>query len=117
MNEKCKCGSDRLMSDKTAALLQTYDDLTLVNGRLVTRQRAESSTSLYGRFGLTPREARMADHVVQGLRNRAIAELENTTEQVVKNYLRIVYVKVGVTSRTQLAAVASRRVERRLVAA
>ena len=41
--------------------------------------------------------------IVQGFKNKEIATLLGTTEQVVKNYLRNVYDKIGVSDRLELA--------------
>jgi hypothetical protein len=41
--------------------------------------------------------------VTQGLRNKEIATDVGTTEQVVKNYLRKIYDKLGVSDRLELA--------------
>ena len=41
--------------------------------------------------------------VTQGLRNKDIAQEVGTTEQVVKNYLRKIYDKLGVSDRLELA--------------
>jgi DNA-binding NarL/FixJ family response regulator len=52
---------------------------------------------------LTPREIEVATRVWQGLTNREIGKLMNTTEQVVKNHLRSTFDKLGVWSRLELA--------------
>ncbi len=52
---------------------------------------------------LTPREMNVAVLVWQGMTNRNIAESLGTTEQVVKNYLRTIFDKLGVWSRLELA--------------
>jgi len=52
---------------------------------------------------LTNKEGQVATLVWQGLTNREIAELIGTTEQVVKNYLRNTFDKLGVWSRLELA--------------
>jgi DNA-binding NarL/FixJ family response regulator len=52
---------------------------------------------------LTAKEAEVATLVWQGLANRDIAALIGTTEQVVKNYLRTTFDKLGVWSRLELA--------------
>jgi DNA-binding NarL/FixJ family response regulator len=52
---------------------------------------------------LTPKEVRVARLVWEGLTNRDIATLVGTTEQVVKNYLRSTFDKLGVWSRLELA--------------
>jgi DNA-binding NarL/FixJ family response regulator len=41
--------------------------------------------------------------VTQGMRNKEIAQEVGTTEQVIKNYLRKVYDKLGVSDRLELA--------------
>jgi DNA-binding NarL/FixJ family response regulator len=41
--------------------------------------------------------------IVQGCKNREIASRLKTTEQVIKNYLRSVYDKTGVSDRLELA--------------
>jgi hypothetical protein len=41
--------------------------------------------------------------VTQGLKNKDIAQEVGTTEQVVKNYLRKIYDKLGVSDRLELA--------------
>src|SRR3984957_4327863 len=52
---------------------------------------------------LTPKEALIVSCVTQGMKNREIATRVGTTEQVVKNYLRKVYDKLGVADRLELA--------------
>ena len=52
---------------------------------------------------LTPREVQVATSVWEGLTNREIAQSIGTTEQVIKNYLRVVFDKLGVWSRLELA--------------
>jgi len=52
---------------------------------------------------LTPKEVRVARLVWEGLTNREIASLVGTTEQVIKNYLRNTFDKLGVWSRLELA--------------
>ncbi len=52
---------------------------------------------------LTPKETLIVSCVTQGMKNREIALRVGTTEQVVKNYLRKVYDKLGVADRLELA--------------
>ncbi|MBV8052729.1 MAG: response regulator transcription factor [Acidobacteriaceae bacterium] len=52
---------------------------------------------------LTAKEVRVARLVWEGLTNREIATMVGTTEQVVKNYLRNTFDKLGVWSRLELA--------------
>ena len=52
---------------------------------------------------LTRREKTIVGCLVQGLRNREIGKQLNITEQTVKNHLRSIYDKVGVSDRLELA--------------
>src|ERR1700684_725453 len=51
----------------------------------------------------TPKETLIVSCVTQGMKNKEIAVRVGTTEQVVKNYLRKVYDKLGVADRIELA--------------
>jgi DNA-binding NarL/FixJ family response regulator len=51
---------------------------------------------------LTPREIQVIALLADGCKNREIAERLATREQVVKNYLRIIYDKTGVSDRLEL---------------
>ncbi len=52
---------------------------------------------------LTDRELQIVGHIVRGCKNREIAEELGTKEQVIKNYLRVIYDKTGVSDRLELA--------------
>jgi len=52
---------------------------------------------------LTAKELRIVALIVQGYKNKEIATQLGTTEQVIKNYLRNVYDKIGVSDRLELA--------------
>jgi DNA-binding NarL/FixJ family response regulator len=52
---------------------------------------------------LTTKELHIIALIVQGYRNKEIATQLGTTEQVIKNYLRNVYDKIGVSDRLELA--------------
>ncbi len=52
---------------------------------------------------LTPKELRIVAFIVQGYKNKDIATELGTTEQVIKNYLRNIYDKIGVSDRLELA--------------
>jgi DNA-binding NarL/FixJ family response regulator len=72
----------------------------------VAASPAEAETDAVGarvRDRLTPKELRIVALVVQGHKNKEIAEQLGTTEQVIKNYLRNVYDKIGVSDRLELA--------------
>ncbi len=52
---------------------------------------------------LTAKELKIVALIVQGYKNKEIATTLGTTEQVIKNYLRNVYDKIGVSDRLELA--------------
>jgi len=52
---------------------------------------------------LTPREMKIVALITQGYKNKEIAASLTTTEQVIKNYLRGIYAKTGVSGRLELA--------------
>ena len=52
---------------------------------------------------LTPKELKIVALIVQGYKNKEIANQLGTTEQVIKNYLRNVYDKIGGSDRLELA--------------
>jgi DNA-binding CsgD family transcriptional regulator len=54
-------------------------------------------------IGLTAKEIQVAMLVWEGQTNREIANVIGTTEQVIKNYLRNTFDKLGVWSRLELA--------------
>ena len=59
-----------------------------------------------GRYGTripSEREQRVIQLVAQGLKNREVAQEIGTTEHVVKNYLRVIYDKLGLWNRVELA--------------
>lgn len=57
---------------------------------------------------LTAKELQVAALVWEGQTNREIAQAIGTTEQVVKNYLRNTFDKLGVWSRLELAIYVAR---------
>lgn len=58
---------------------------------------------------LTAKELQVAGLVWEGQTNREIARVIGTTEQVVKNYLRNTFDKLGVWSRLELAIYVARQ--------
>jgi two-component system, NarL family, response regulator DevR len=59
-----------------------------------------------GRYGTrvpSEREQRVIQLVAEGMKNREVAEAIGTTEHVVKNYLRVIYDKLGLWNRVELA--------------
>jgi DNA-binding NarL/FixJ family response regulator len=62
-----------------------------------------SATERYGTRVPSEREQRVIQLVAEGLKNREVAEAIGTTEHVVKNYLRVIYDKLGLWNRVELA--------------
>lgn len=67
------------------------------------RTQATRPTGGRPKVQLTPKETLIVSCVTQGMKNKEIAVRVGTTEQVVKNYLRKVYDKLGVADRLELA--------------
>jgi DNA-binding NarL/FixJ family response regulator len=53
--------------------------------------------------GPSEREQLIIQRVAEGCKNREIADSLGTTEHVVKNYLRLIYDKLGLWNRVELA--------------
>lgn len=58
---------------------------------------------LYGTRIPTDRETNIIRLVASGLKNREVATVLGTSEQVIKNHLRDIYDKLGVWNRLELA--------------
>jgi len=69
----------------------------------VTSILAQDSVGARVRDRLTPKEIQIVALIVQGCKNKLIASQLNTKEQVIKNYLRSIYDKTGVSDRLELA--------------
>ena len=67
------------------------------------RNQHNRPTGTRPKVQLTPKESLIVSCVTQGMKNKEIALRVGTTEQVVKNYLRKVYDKLGVADRLELA--------------
>lgn len=67
------------------------------------KSQATMLTSPRPKNRLTDKEMLIVSCVAQGMKNKDIANEIGTTEQVVKNYLRRVYDKLGVSDRLELA--------------
>jgi DNA-binding NarL/FixJ family response regulator len=58
---------------------------------------------MYGKRTPNERERRVIELVAGGLKNSEVAAAIGTTEHVVKNYLRVIYDKLGLWNRVELA--------------
>ena len=56
----------------------------------------------HGGFGLTAREAQVLEQLLSGRTTREIAVSYGLTKQTVKNYVTVIYEKVGVADRADL---------------
>jgi DNA-binding NarL/FixJ family response regulator len=69
----------------------------------VTSILAQDTVGARVRDRLTPKEIQIVALIVQGCKNKQIATQLGTKEQVIKNYLRSIYDKTGVSDRLELA--------------
>ncbi len=67
------------------------------------RSQKDALTSPRTQPRLSPKELAIITHVTQGMRNKEIGSQLGTSEQVIKNYLRRIYDKLGVSDRVELA--------------
>jgi DNA-binding NarL/FixJ family response regulator len=67
------------------------------------RDQAVQLRSTEPRRRLSEKELLIISGVTQGLRNKDIARKIGTSEQVIKNYLRKIYEKLGISDRLELA--------------
>jgi DNA-binding NarL/FixJ family response regulator len=74
-------------------------------GWVLEAYRAQAATLMNPRSQprLSAKELTIISCITRGMRNKEIASQINTTEQVVKNYLRKIYDKLGVSDRLELA--------------
>jgi len=57
----------------------------------------------YGSRDLNKTEQKVVELVAQGLKNSEVAEAIGSTQHVVKNYLKVIYDKLGIWNRVELA--------------
>jgi len=89
---------------RKVAVGETWIDNQSVNWVIEAyRSQAAQLTSPRPKTKLSDKELLIISCVTQGMRNKEIANEIGTTEQVVKNYLRKVYDKLGVSDRLELA--------------
>ena len=67
------------------------------------RSQKDALTSLRSQPRLSAKELAIIAYVTQGMRNKEIASQLGTSEQVIKNHLRKLYDKLGVSDRIELA--------------
>jgi two-component system, NarL family, nitrate/nitrite response regulator NarL len=62
-----------------------------------------SGSGLYGDRVPTQREHRVIELVAKGLNNKEVGDAIGKSENMVKNYLRVIYDKLGLWNRVELA--------------
>jgi DNA-binding NarL/FixJ family response regulator len=91
-------GTDLIDSVRRVARGQRY-----MQRANVTAIHTTDSVGARVRDRLTPKEMQIVALIVQGCKNKEIALQLKTKEQVIKNYLRGIYDKTGVSDRLELA--------------
>ena len=100
---------DRLGDDFDAAFAEGY---TMSMDEVIayaSRGRGERKRPSSGWASLTPTEVSVVDLVAEGMTNRQIGERLFVSPRTVQSHLRSVFTKLGVATRAELAAQATRR--------
>lgn len=93
---------------KVAAGRQVLDDAEV---RMAMRRLRDSEEGRL--FDLTPQEQRIFDYIGDGMTNRQIASEMYLAEKTVKNYVSNLLAKLGMSRRTEAAALSARLEERK----
>jgi two-component system response regulator DevR len=93
---------------KVAAGRQILDDAEV---RMAMRRLRDSEEGRL--FDLTPQEQRIFDYIGDGMTNRQIAQEMYLAEKTVKNYVSNLLAKLGMSRRTEAAALSARLEERK----
>ena len=98
------------LSGKRSYLCRCFPVNTVVNHNgsspshvLVFERRTTNSivmSEVYDRFGVTPREQQAIQLLLQGLTSKEIASHMNISPNTVKSFIRLVMVKLGVSTRS-----------------
>ncbi len=75
----------------------------------VQRARGERKRPTFGWEGLTPTEVEVVGHVTAGRTNPQVAEAMFISRETVKTHMSNIFAKLGISSRSELAAAAARR--------
>jgi DNA-binding NarL/FixJ family response regulator len=84
---------------------ETWLDKRAINW-VIEAYRSQASAMMdapRSKWRLSEKEMLIISGVAQGMRNKEIADQIGTSEQVIKNYLRKIYDKLGVSDRLELA--------------
>jgi DNA-binding NarL/FixJ family response regulator len=100
-------------NDLIEAIRQVHAGRQLLDDAAVRIAMRRLRNSEEGRLDeLTPQELRIFDYIGEGLTNRQIAEEMFLAEKTVKNYVSNLLSKLGMSRRTEAAALAARLEER-----
>ncbi len=99
-------GTDLVGAVRTVATGQSILDPRAAS-QLMARLRGQSAKT-DPLAGLTPQEKRILELIGEGLTNRQIGERLFLAEKTVKNYISVLFAKLGMERRTQAAAYAAR---------
>jgi DNA-binding NarL/FixJ family response regulator len=100
-------GTDLVGAVRTVASGQSTLDPG-ATGRVMARLRDHRDNKPDPLAGLTPQERRLLELIGEGLTNRQMGERLFLAEKTVKNYLSVLFAKLGMERRTQAAAYAAR---------
>ncbi len=93
---------------KVASGRQILDDAEV---RMAMRRLRDSEEGRL--YDLTPQEQRIFDYIGDGMTNRQIAQEMYLAEKTIKNYVSNLLAKLGMSRRTEAAALSARLEERR----
>ena len=100
-------------NDLIEAIRQVHEGRQLLDDAAVRIAMRRLRNSEEGRLDeLTPQELRIFDYIGEGLTNRQIAEAMYLAEKTVKNYVSNLLSKLGMSRRTEAAALSARIKER-----
>ena len=97
--------------DLAGAVRMVASGQSLLDSRAASRAmaRLRDDAARYDRLGgLTARERKVLELIGDGLTNRQIGERLSVSVKTVKNYVSVLFVKLGMEQRTQAAAYAAR---------
>ncbi len=98
-------------SDLAGAVRAVASGQSMLDARVASQAmaRLRDEANGYERLaGLTARERKILELIGEGLTNRQIAERLSVSVKTVKNYVSVLFVKLGLEQRTQAAAYAVR---------
>jgi two-component system, NarL family, nitrate/nitrite response regulator NarL len=106
---KSQAASSLLMAIKKVAAGEIWYDRSFTARFIseVSRKRESLSGEALLISSLTPRELEIVNHIVMGLVNKDVAKKLSISEKTVRNHLTVIYSKLRVSSRLELAIFAN----------